>query len=108
MNIFSICHWCTVSDSGVSTLLASPLLWRHAAIGCCSGPAAVNTPSAPSVTTDDGVPSDVGVPSTTQKSPYKIFKTFVIEVIFHLSPVSMTPVVHLELRIPPRIYLKKS
>jgi hypothetical protein len=31
-------------------------------------------------------------------------KIFPIEDFFHLPPVSLTPVVHLELRISPRIY----
>jgi hypothetical protein len=43
---------------------------------------------------------------TTQRCPNKIFKTFLIENVFHLSPVSTTPVVHLELRISPRIFEK--
>jgi hypothetical protein len=33
-------------------------------------------------------------------------KTFLIEDFFHLPPVSKTPVVHLELRISPRIFEK--
>jgi hypothetical protein len=33
-------------------------------------------------------------------------KTFMIEDFFHLPLVSMTPVVHLELRISPRIWEK--
>ncbi len=37
--------------------------------------------------------------STTQRWPKEIMKTFLIEVFFHLPPVSMTPVVHLELWI---------
>jgi hypothetical protein len=32
---------------------------------CCWGPAVVNIPSAPGVTTDVGVPSDVGVLAVT-------------------------------------------
>ncbi len=32
---------------------------------CCLGPAVVNIPSAPCVTTNVGVPSDVGVPAVT-------------------------------------------
>ncbi len=39
------------------------------------------------------------VNSTTQRCPSKISKTFLIEDFFHLPPVSMTPVVHLELGI---------
>ncbi len=37
----------------------------------------------------------------------KIMKTFLTEDFFHLPPVSMTPVVHLELRISPQIFEKK-
>jgi hypothetical protein len=33
-------------------------------------------------------------------------KAFLIEDIFHLPPVSTTPVVHLELRISPQIFKK--
>jgi hypothetical protein len=36
----------------------------------------------------------------------KIYKTFLIEDFFHLSPESPTPVVHFELRISPNL-LKK-
>jgi hypothetical protein len=41
-----------------------------------------------------------------QKCPNKIIKTFMIEDFFHLPPVSTTPVVHLELRISPRMFEK--
>jgi hypothetical protein len=44
--------------------------------------------------------------STTQRCPKEIMKIFLIENFFHLLPVSTTPVVHLDLRISPRI-LKK-
>ncbi len=37
--------------------------------------------------------------STAQKCSKKIIKTFLFEDFFHLPPVSVTPVVHLELRI---------
>ncbi len=37
----------------------------------------------------------------------QMFKTFLIDDFFHLSPVSATPVVHLELRISPWILEKK-
>jgi hypothetical protein len=43
------------------------------------------------------------VNSTTQRCQKKISKIFLIEDFFHLQPVSTTPVVHLELRISPRI-----
>jgi hypothetical protein len=46
------------------------------------------------------------VNSTTQRCPTKIIKIFLIEDFFHLSPVPMTLVVHLELRISPRIFEK--
>jgi hypothetical protein len=36
----------------------------------------------------------------------KITKIFLIQVFFHLPPVSATPVVNLELRISPRIFEK--
>ncbi len=36
------------------------------------------------------------VNSTTQRCPNKITKIFLIEYFFHLPPVSLTPVVHLE------------
>ncbi len=39
------------------------------------------------------------VNSTTQRCPKKIIKTFLIEDLFHLPPVSLIPVVHLELQI---------
>ncbi len=44
--------------------------------------------------------------STSQRCPNKIFRIFLIEDFFHLPPVSTTPVVHLELRISPRIFEK--
>ncbi len=44
--------------------------------------------------------------STTQRCPNKIIKIFLLEVFFHLPPVSLTPVVHLEPRISPRIFEK--
>jgi hypothetical protein len=49
------------------------------------------------------------VNSTTQRCPNKIIKTFLIEDIFYLLQVSMTLLVHLELRISPRFlkYLKR-
>ncbi len=46
------------------------------------------------------------VNSTTQRCPNKLIKIFLIEDFFHLPPVSLTPVVHLELRISPRIFEK--
>jgi hypothetical protein len=46
------------------------------------------------------------VNSTSQRCPDKIMKNFLIEDFFHLPPVSATPVVHLELRISPRIFEK--
>jgi hypothetical protein len=46
------------------------------------------------------------VNSTNQSCPKKRNKTFLIENFFHLPPVSTTPVVHLELRISPRIFEK--
>jgi hypothetical protein len=46
------------------------------------------------------------VDSTTQRCPNKIIKIFQFEVFCHLPPVSPTPVVHLELRISPRIFKK--
>ncbi len=50
------------SEPGVSTLLASPLCWRHAFLLLLgSGPAVVNIPSALIVTTDVGVPAVTGV-----------------------------------------------
>ncbi len=45
------------------------------------------------------------VNSTSQRYPNKIMKTFMIEDFFHLSPVSLE---HLELRISPQIFKKKS
>jgi hypothetical protein len=44
--------------------------------------------------------------STAQRWPKDIMKTFLIEDFFHLPPLSATPVVHLELRISPRIKKK--
>jgi hypothetical protein len=44
--------------------------------------------------------------SAIQRCPNKIIKIFLIEVFFHLPPVSATPVVILELRISPRIFEK--
>ncbi len=44
--------------------------------------------------------------STTQRCPNKAIKIFQLEDFFHLPPVSLTPVVHLELRISPRIFEK--
>ncbi len=46
------------------------------------------------------------VNSTIQRCPNKIIKIFLIEDFFHLPPVSLTPVVNLELRISPRILEK--
>ncbi len=46
------------------------------------------------------------VNSTTQRCPNKIFKTFLIEDLFHLPPVSTTLVDHLELRISLQIFQK--
>ena len=40
----------------------------------------------------------------TQRCPNKITKIFLLENFFHLSLVSLTLVVHLELRISPRIF----
>jgi hypothetical protein len=42
----------------------------------------------------------------TQRCPSKIINIFQFEDFCHLSPVSATPVVHLELRISPRIFEK--
>ncbi len=39
--------------------------------------------------------------------PNKVIKTFLIEDFFHLPLVSMIQVLHLELRISPRIFEKK-
>jgi hypothetical protein len=36
--------------------------------------------------------------------PKKLIKTFLIEDFFHLPPVPVTTVVHLELQISPRIF----
>jgi hypothetical protein len=44
--------------------------------------------------------------SSTQRCSKEIMKIFLIEDFFHLLPVSMSPVVHLELRISPRIFEK--
>jgi hypothetical protein len=41
--------------------------------------------------------------STTQRCPKEIMQIFLIEDFFHLPLLSTTPVVHLELRISPRI-----
>ncbi len=46
------------------------------------------------------------VNSTTQRCPNKILKNSLLEDFFHLPPVSLTPVVHLEPRISPRIFEK--
>ncbi len=46
------------------------------------------------------------VNSTTQRRPNKIIKIFLLEDFFHLPPVSLTPVVYLDLRISPRIFEK--
>ncbi len=46
------------------------------------------------------------VNSTTQRCTNKIIKIFLLEDFFHLPPVSLTPVVHLEPRISPRILEK--
>ncbi len=42
---------------------------------------------------------DLYANSTTQRCPKEIIKIFLIEDFFQLSPVSTTPVVHIELRI---------
>jgi hypothetical protein len=42
----------------------------------------------------------------TQRCPNKIIKSFQFEDFCYLPPVSATPVVHLELRISPRIFEK--
>jgi hypothetical protein len=44
--------------------------------------------------------------SSTQRCPNKIIKIFLIEDFFHLPLVSLTPVVHFELRISPRSFKK--
>ena len=44
--------------------------------------------------------------SATQRCPNKIIKIFLIEDFFHLPPVSLISVVHLEPRISPRIFEK--
>ncbi len=46
------------------------------------------------------------VNSTIQRCPNKLIKIFLIEDFSHLPPVSLTPVVNLELRISPRIFQK--
>jgi hypothetical protein len=46
------------------------------------------------------------VNSFTQRCPNNIIKIFLLEGFFHLPPVSLTPVVHLEPRISPRIFEK--
>jgi hypothetical protein len=46
------------------------------------------------------------VNSPTQRCPNKIIKICLLEDFFHLPPVSLTPVVHLEPRISPRIFEK--
>jgi hypothetical protein len=46
------------------------------------------------------------VHSRTQRCPNKIIKIFLMKNFFHLPPLSMAPVVHLELRISPRIFEK--
>ncbi len=46
------------------------------------------------------------VNSTTQRCLNKIIKILLLEDFFHLPPVSLTPVVHLEPRISPRIFEK--
>ncbi len=48
------------------------------------------------------------VNSTIQRCPNKIIKIFLLEDFFHLPLVSLTPVVHLEPWISPRIFAKKS
>ncbi len=50
--------------------------------------------------------SYIYVYSATQRCPNKIIKIFLFEHFCHLPPVSATPVVHLELRISPRIFEK--
>jgi hypothetical protein len=46
------------------------------------------------------------VNSTAQRCPKNLIKTFLMEDFFHLPPVSMTTVVHLELVISPQIFKK--
>ncbi len=46
------------------------------------------------------------VNSTSQRCPNKIIKIFLLEDFFHLPPVSLTPVVHLEPQISTRIFEK--
>jgi len=50
--------------------------------------------------------NDLYANSTTQRCPKEIVKIFLIEDFFHLPPVSTTPVVHLELGISLRIFVK--
>jgi hypothetical protein len=44
--------------------------------------------------------------STTQRCPKEIIKIFLLEDFFHLPPVSVTLVVHLELQISAQIFEK--
>jgi hypothetical protein len=46
------------------------------------------------------------VNTTTQRILNKLIQTFLIEDFFHLPPVSMTPMAHLKLQIPPQIFEK--
>jgi hypothetical protein len=46
------------------------------------------------------------VNSTTQRCPNKIIKIVLLEDFLHLPPVLLTPVVHLEPQISPRIFKK--
>ncbi len=46
------------------------------------------------------------VNSSTQQCPNKIIKTFLIEDILYLPTMSVTPVVHIELRISPLMFAK--
>jgi hypothetical protein len=66
----------------------------------------VSTTPAANFASDTGSKFLAGVNDTSGKLPNKINKTFMIENFFHLPPVSTTPVVHLELRISPRIFEK--
>ncbi len=43
---------------------------------------------------------------STQRCPNNIIKNFLIEDFFHFPPESLTPVVHVELQISPRIFEK--
>ncbi len=54
----------------------------------------------------EGKKINIYVNSTTQRCPNKIIKIFQLEDFFHLSPVSLTPVVYLEPRIFPRNFEK--